>query len=326
MYPTAEAPYYGIFVRDQADALRERGVDVELVFINGRASKFAYLASVKQIADRLRGGGIDLIHCHHTFAAWVALAARRLAGVRIPLVLSFHEGEVFAPRATPAPRTWKWLKRFAIRRADFVIPVERRMLAAVLGDDASLVRHEVIPAGIDLDAFTPGDRAAARQRLGWPPGDLILFFPFAQNKPAKRHDLASEVRGILRWEGKRVRLVTGGSIAHDAMPDALRACDALLLLSDYEASPTVVKEALACERPVVATDVGDIRERYGDLPGVRIVPPDIEDISEAVQELIEIGQPFGGRERIERLGLTTGRTADRIIGVYRGILSQALSD
>lgn len=317
MYPTPAAPYYGIFVRDQAEALRARGLDIELLFIDGRESKFAYARALAQIVRRLRAGGVDLIHCHHTFAALVAIAARRIARSRVPLVFSFHEGEVFNPHPDFAPRNWRALKSFALRRADFVLPVERRMIAAVLGTDSPRIACDVIPAGIDLKLFTPGDADEARENLDWPEDGPILFFPFAPGKHAKRHDLVAAAYAIIRREKPKTRLIVGGSIRHEQMADALRACDVLLMISDYEASPTVVKEAFACERPVVATDVGDIRESYGDLPGARIVAPDPAAIARGVQEAFDCPQPFGGRQRIETLGLDLSRTADRIVGCYR---------
>lgn len=317
MYPTPSAPYYGIFVHDQAEALRARGLDVELLFINGLESRFAYAAALAQCVRRLRAGGVDLIHCHHTFAAAVAILARRISGSRAPIVLSFHEGEVFNPRPDFRPRNWRGLKAFALRRADLVIPVERRMLAAVLGADSSSIVCDVIPAGIDLKRFTPGDSDEAREDLDWPEDGPILFFPFAPGKHAKRHDLVAAAYAIIRREKPKTRLIVGGSIRHEQMTDALRACDVLLMISDYEASPTVVKEALACERPVVATDVGDIREKYGDLAGVRIIAPEPAAIAQGIREALEIREPFGGRRRVESLGLDLATTAGRIIACYR---------
>lgn len=317
MYPTPEAPYYGIFVREQAEALRARGVGVELFFIDGRASKAAYAAAVTRLTRRLRAGGIDLIHGHHTFAVIAVLAARALARRRVPLVFSFHEGEVFNAHPDFHPRNWRGLKAFALRHADLVLPVERRMVAAVLGTEAARVACEVIPAGIDTSRFTPGDAGEAREDLDWPAEGPILFFPFAPGKHAKRHDLAAAAGALVRRERPKARLIVGGSIRHEQMPDALRACDALLMLSDYEASPTVVKEALACECPVVATDVGDIRERYGDLAGVRIVAPEAEAIAHGIAEALDVSRPFGGRERIDSLGLDLAHTTDRILGCYR---------
>ncbi|MCE5228143.1 glycosyltransferase [bacterium] len=319
MYPTASAPYYGIFVREQFEALRARGIDVELFFIDGLASKLNYSKIFHELAFRLHKGGVSAIHSHHTFTTIIALLARKFARAETPIIESFHEGEVFNPRPNLAPRNWKWLKAFALRRADFVMPVEKRMLAAVLGDEARQIVSEVIPAGIDLKQFTPGDADEAREDMEWPEEGPILLFPFAPGKPAKRHDLVAAAHEIVRRKCHKARLIVGGTIRHEQMPDALRACDAVLLISDYEASPTIVKEALACERPVVATDVGDVREMFGDLAGVKIVEPTPESIARGVLEALDAPKPFGGRERIEKLGLDIERTADRIVECYKRI-------
>ncbi len=324
MYPTAEAPWYGVFVREQAESLRALGVGVEVCFIDGRADKLNYLRAIGRVGGLLRDGRFDLIHSHHTFATLVGLAARRRAGARLPLVQSFHEGEVFDPRSKVsigrAPRHWLALKRFALRRVDLALPVERHMLAAVLGEVAGSVRAEVVPAGVDLTRFSPSDRTAARVRLGWPAEGTLLFFPWPPGKPAKRHDLAEAALKLVKRSRPAARLLMGGAIDYAQMPDALRAADVLLVLSDYEASPTVVKEALACERPVVATDVGDLRERYGDLPGVRITEPKPDAIAEAIEQVLAAPVEYGGRRRIRDLGLSLEATAARILSCYRSLL------
>ncbi|HOE96353.1 MAG TPA: glycosyltransferase family 4 protein [Candidatus Sumerlaeota bacterium] len=337
MYPTPAAPYYGVFVKEQVDALRELGVEAGLEIHLGRESKWNYARGLASLTRRLRRERWDLIHSHHTFTTLTALAARRLAGRgrgprRIPIIESFHEGEVFDPRGR-----WRghlrhsaWLKALALRRADFVLPVEKNMIRAALAAagaadaevEAERIPHQVLPAGIDLERFGPGDAQGARRRLGWDGEGPLLFFPYAPGKPAKRDDLARAAFAIVRRTHPGAQLVVGGAIPYAAMPDAIRASDVLLILTDYEASPTIVKEALACERPVVATDVGDIRACYGDLPGVVVTPAEPEAIASGIDRALALpaGSACGGRERLIARGLTLPATARRLVEVYRELI------
>jgi hypothetical protein len=220
------------------------------------------------------------------------------------------------------------LKGWALRRADYLIAVQRDMASAALGQAADRLRQAVIPMGVDLARFTPGPQAEARRRLGWPQTGLCVLYPTDPAKAGKRPELARA--GFERWrrgledeaERARARLVVGGDIDYALMPDAIRAGDAVLVTSDYEASPTVVKEALACERPVVSTDVGDVREAYGGLAGVRICDWTAESVAAALGQALAVTGPLGGRERLRELELGLDQVARRVEAVYRRVLGQ----
>lgn len=337
MYPTAAAPYLGVFVRQQELSLRRLGVEVEVAAHIGRDSRWNYPRALPELVLRLRAAPFDLIHSHHTYSTVLALAARRLARARtpagrpLPIVETFHESEVFQrgtrfnQDALKRMRHWLGLKAWALRRVDFAIPVQRDMLRVVLGADAGAVRSRVIPAGIALDRFTPEHPAAARQRLGWDPAQTVIFFPCDPGKPEKRHDLAQAAFHVFAHAHPGARLVTGGAVPYDLMPDYLKAADVILHPTDYEASPTVIKEALACERPVVATGAGDVRECYGDLPGVLLCDWDAADIARKLETALAIRTPYGGRQRLIELELDLDQVARRVLRVYEDVMGSRQS-
>jgi glycosyltransferase involved in cell wall biosynthesis len=101
------------------------------------------------------------------------------------------------------------------------------------------------------------------------------------------------------------------------------AVDVILLTSLHEGSPNVVKEAMACNCPVVSTDVGDVRWLFGDTPGYFITSFDYKDVVEKIKLAINFREKYyqtKGRERIIDLGLDSGTVAGRIIDVYRQVL------
>ena len=85
MYPTEEFPFYGSFVHDEAGALREAGHDVEVYFVNGRASRLNYLGMPFGFMRRL-AAGYDIVHVHHSYCGLIATMQRR-----VPVVWTFHE-------------------------------------------------------------------------------------------------------------------------------------------------------------------------------------------------------------------------------------------
>jgi glycosyltransferase involved in cell wall biosynthesis len=106
----------------------------------------------------------------------------------------------------------------------------------------------------------------------------------------------------------------------DKMPLYMNAADVLLLTSSREGSPNVVKEALACNLPVVAVDVGDVRERLGQVDGCIVTADDHpQTIAAALQKVIQLGERVAGRDAVRHLDIRT--TTRQIINVYHQALN-----
>jgi glycosyltransferase involved in cell wall biosynthesis len=245
----------------------------------------------------------------------------------VPIVETFHESEIFRRQTELGEdplrrlRHWHGAKAWALRRVDFAIPVQRDMLRMVLGEaGARSIPSRVIPAGFDLEAFQPEPMAAARRRIGWNPDEIIIFFPCDPAKPEKRYDLARAGFKLFARSHPGARLVAGGAVPYGQMPDTLKAADVILHPTDFEASPTVIKEVLACERPVVATDTGDIRECYAGLPGVKICDWTADDVAQKLEEALAAPTSYGGRERLRELQLDLDQVAHRLLEVYEEVL------
>src|SRR4051794_24620250 len=93
MYPTAERPALGPFVRDQVEALRRRGdVEVEL-FAFGPGPR-ALIGATRALRSRFRGRRFDIVHAHFGLTAWPALLAR--LG---PVVVTLHGNDLLVRRS-----------------------------------------------------------------------------------------------------------------------------------------------------------------------------------------------------------------------------------
>jgi len=112
------------------------------------------------------------------------------------------------------------------------------------------------------------------------------------------------------------------------MPEYYSASDVILLTSLWEGSPNVIKEAMACNCPIVTTDVGDVRWIIGDTEGCYIASLDPNDYSLKMKKALDFAQKSGktnGRNRIIYLGLDADTIALRIIGVYEKVLGWSIS-
>ena len=303
MYPTAAAPFYGPFVHDEVQALRKAGVEVDLYFINGRASKLNYFGMPAGFFRRMRRGRYDVVHVHHSFCGLVATMQRA-----VPVVWTFHEGEISgntkdALREQPIRRIAysKWLKRFVARRVDAIIVVAEHLRAQLGRPDAVW-----LPAGVDMDVFIPMDTMDARRQLGLPEGKRFVLFPSSPSRVEKRYELAKRAVELLRKSSPTmhdVELLTLDNVPHDRVPLYINASELMLMTSAFEASPVTIREALACNVPVLCTDVGDARVVLEGVSGCAIVDPDPARIAAALATALAGPRRVEGRERMDAYSL-----------------------
>jgi glycosyltransferase involved in cell wall biosynthesis len=319
MFPSAAMPFYGSFVRDEADALRRAGVEVDVYFVNGRANKLNYFGMPTGFFARLRHARYDVIHVHHSFCALVATLQRR-----IPVVWTFHEGEI-SGRTADALREQpikhlaysKRMKRYAARKVDAVVVVAEHLRGPLGRPDALW-----LPSGIDWDLFAPMDSAEAQRRLGLAAGRRYVLFPAAPGRVEKRYDLARRAVEVLKetWpDGRDVELIALDNVPHEQVPMFMNASELMLMTSAFEASPVTIREALACNVPVVSTDVGDARVVMEGIAGCRIVEGDPARIAEALHGALAAPRRVQAREQMRPYSLDT--VAAALISLYERVIA-----
>jgi glycosyltransferase involved in cell wall biosynthesis len=172
---------------------------------------------------------------------------------------------------------------------------------------------------MDMEKFRPLDRAACRERLGMPSGAPIVFFSGRPAASYKGFALARATYEIVERRLPGALLVTAGSIPYDEMPLYFNAADVVLQTSFCEASPTVVKEALACEVPLVSTDVGDTREITSGVPYCFVCPSNPVELADRVLDCIG-HRAAGGREQLLAKRIALNQVTARVIEVYRQLM------
>ncbi|HEY7152276.1 MAG TPA: glycosyltransferase [Solirubrobacterales bacterium] len=306
MTPDAAAPARGRFVRDQVDALRREGVDVELHSfpVGSRQYPLATWA-IRRLIRRQR---FDLVHAHYGLAGWCAL----MAGAR-PLVVTFHGTDVRHPVVGP-------LSRRLAPRLDLVAGASRALFANESGR-AGLPHvagaSAVLPCGADLDSFAPGSRADARRRLGLDREGRYLLFPASPDRPVKRHDRATQLAELVGAE-----LLSGGGIEAGRMVDWVNAANAVLITSDNEGFGLAAVEALACDVPVLSTPVGIAPTLLGGIHGCLVEPFDPERWAAVARSHLNVADSrIAGRERARWFAAEP--MAERVATAYRELLAEA---
>jgi teichuronic acid biosynthesis glycosyltransferase TuaC len=177
---------------------------------------------------------------------------------------------------------------------------------------------DIIPCGVDAASFAPRDRGEARAELGWSPHGRYVLFPASPRNSLKRFDLFTAAIAELGAGAVMPKALEGYS--RREVPLVMNAVDALAMTSDWEGSPVVVKEVLACSTPVVSVRVGDVPEVIGGLPGCAVVERNPRALATALEHALDAGRPQELRERA--LLYSQERVAERIVGVYRRVLGE----
>jgi glycosyltransferase involved in cell wall biosynthesis len=275
-------------------------VNLSLFSIEGRGWR-SYLKGISGLREYLRVNEIDIVHAHYSYSGMLASLATRK-----PIVISLMGSDIED----------HWMGRVLIRIfSKFswkAVIMKSRRSKTHLG----LKKAHIIPNGVNLELFKPLQADEARKKAGLQKDKRYILFLSHPDRREKNYALASEAVNILNDE--KVKLMALYDKPHHEIPIYLSASDVLLLTSHFEGSPNAVKEAMACNCPVVSTDVGDVKEVIGDTEGCYITSFKPEDVAEKLKQAIDFGKRTRGREEIQHLDSKI--IAKKLIKVYKQVL------
>jgi glycosyltransferase involved in cell wall biosynthesis len=302
MYPGPAAPDLGVFVKQIADELERDGNELERVVIDrrgGTPAKYGRLAAqAVAVARRFRP---EVVYAHFLFPAGAAGAlAARLSGAR--LVVTAHGRDVRNVGSIPGVSA---ATRKVVREAHAVIAVSdflRRELEAKLPEARG--KTKVIDSGVNLQRFRHREPAPLRDALGWQgeePFYLCVGTLDERKNVVRLADAFGRLeRGSLAFVGDgplrdslagRPGVLVVGRVPHERVPDWMAACDVLCQPSLIEPFGQTVLEALASERPVVATRIGGPPELVTLDVGVLADPGSVDSIEAGLKEASELPRP-----------------------------------
>ncbi|HSF06474.1 MAG TPA: glycosyltransferase family 4 protein [Methylomirabilota bacterium] len=301
----------------------------------------------RAIAARVRTLAIDVFHAQHPFL--LGPTARRLARQhRRPLVFTYHTRYEKYAHYVPLRRNLveaaavRLSTRFAARATAVIAP------SAVIRDEL-LGRGvhapiAVVPTGIDLTRFSPGDRQVARRELGLGAEERVLLYVgrLDREKSVERIVLAFEriastvprTRLLLVGQGTQaeaLRRLAGslpvadrirflGRRAHADLPACYRAADLFVFASETETQGLVLAEAAACGLPAVAVAAPGCDEVVQDGASGLLTKPEPAALAEAVIGLLVDGErrrTLSVRAReVAALHFDVDLQIDRTLAVY----------
>jgi glycosyltransferase involved in cell wall biosynthesis len=299
----------------QIESVRALGVEVEVLQIRG-VKGLKYLQCFPSLQSRIPSA--DLIHAHFGYCGWLARSQRSK-----PVVVSYMGDDLLGTpdatgRASAYSKCVVQADRWLAHTVDAVIVKSEEMARIV-----TPVKAHVIPNGVDLAAFRPLDPRAARSLIGLDDRTRYVLFPGWPEQPRKGFPLAqSVVIETARRTSEPLELVPLRGVAPEKVPLYMNACDAMVLTSFWEGSPNVVKEAMACNLPVVSVPVGDVPELLADVDGCAVCPRDVHGLSVALLKVLARAQRTDARAALVRKGLDLPSVAQKVVDVYLEVLSR----
>jgi len=322
LFPSPHAPHAGRFIEQQIQGLRRAGMDVEVLLLDRvRLGMRIYAHLPALVQGKIAEYQPDLVHV--MYGGIMAGLVAHVVQDR-PVVVSFHGSDLLGQ---PFERFRRRLiagcgvlaSKQAAKRCSGVVLVAEHLRQSLPADKGrSQVR--VIPCGIDLNLFKPHDRDYCCGLLGWKKGSFHILFQNTGD-PVKRPALAYAALDCLRKLGVNAEIHELCGVTYDQVPVWLNASDALLVTSFHEGSPTIVKEALACNLPIVSVAVGDVPQRINGIRGCYLAEPTPKDLADKLQSVCRHPQRIEAGKAISPLSVD--HTARQLTEFYQAMLHGA---
>jgi glycosyltransferase involved in cell wall biosynthesis len=168
------------------------------------------------------------------------------------------------------------------------------------------------------------NRDECRVRLGWDKHSKIILFDAcwngrSQGRNRKNPALARATVDLLATSMPDVHLFMMSNVPHKDIPLMMNAADCLLVTSFQEGSANIIKEAMACNLPVVSVPCGDVVERLSQTSPGGIRPYNATALAQCVHAVISTSRRSNGRQQLTLQKLTSVKVAERLMQIYQEV-------
>jgi teichuronic acid biosynthesis glycosyltransferase TuaC len=313
-WSTSSRSYSKPFIVSQINSLMHNGIVIDILNLNATDHTLNYITGIFKVLKKIHDKDYDVVHAHYSYNAWPAILQRR-----VPVIVSFMGNDLFGVlNGRGGQKLVGYFNIFTstllINFVDAVIVKSNRMKELI---NASHVF--VVPNGVDFRSFEARKRRPASDEAAVTVTKKILFLGDPEN-PRKNFPLALKAVELLRKDYPKAELTVPFGLPPQRVSDVMNTADVLLFTSLQEGSPNVIKEAMACNLPIVATDVGDVREVISNTEGCYVTSFETEDVADKLKKALAWGKRTNGRENIMHLEINF--IAKKIISVYEYALGR----
>lgn len=304
------------FIKAQGESLIKIGVDVDYYPVIGKGF-LGYLKVAFDLRKYLKKKQYDIIHAHFTLSGWAAVIGSGKTPVVLSLMGSDAYGEYVGVNKVLLKSRLNTFLTFLIQPFVRAIICKSRNIEKYV-----YLKHKsyIIPNGINKDKFKPALKGF-RTELNLSSRRKYILFLGSKSNVRKNYMLVHNA--VARLDSEEITLINPYPVSHNEIPKYLNSVNVLVVSSLMEGSPNVIKEAMACNCPIVSTDVGDVRWVLGETKGCYVASFDAEDFAEKVRLALKFSEEKGrtnGERRIKELGLESETIAEHIKAVYKKVL------
>jgi glycosyltransferase involved in cell wall biosynthesis len=351
MYPNKENRSFGIFVKNQVDALKKRNLQIDVLAITNSKSgkvnipKKYFIWFIKTILILLtKGRHYQVVHAHYVFpSGYLGLLFKRLYKSR--LIVTAHGGDI-DKMAKKSPRLFNMSKTI-LHEADHVITVGEELYHQIITNfSVNSNNVSIINMGVNRQIFKPLDKQTAREQCGLAMDPKTILFVGNLIEQKGLLELMEAMVMILQSESSGQLILIGAEkdatfikrLEHKIIEGNLQnnvkllgikdqseialwmcAADCLVLPSHIEGFGLVALEAMACGTPVIGTNVGGLKYLLGEGAG-KITP--VQNSKELAKSILDVFSSTEKRNSLIKNGYKKAeendqeRILNRIMEVY----------
>lgn len=291
------------FIYEQATYLESLGTEIDFFLIN-RGFR-GYLKAINGIRKASKTINPDIIHAHYGLCGFIANLQRR-----IPVVTTFHGSDI----NNRGIRVFSIVSSLLSKRS---IVVSDDLKNKLLKSN----RIHVIPCGVNSDLLVPMGKEIARANLGCDIDEKLILFSKEFYNKVKNYPLARmsvDIYNEQKEQKDKARLLEFIDYTREQVTWLYNAVDCAIMTSDNEGSPQFIKEAMACNCPIVSVDVGDVKQVISGIDGCYLAERNPKDIAQKLDLAIKHGKTCG-REKVLQV-FDSSVIAQRVIAVYNEVL------
>lgn len=302
----------------QMQSLKNLGVDIAYSYLGARRHPIHLIKMGRKIRSYINQNNIDLVHVlwGSTTSLITVLFSPK------PVVISFCGSDLLGNYRPDGSKTLsgKLSRIFSLISSIFakkIITKSENLKAALW--KVSQNKCTVIPNGVDLSLFTPSDKSEARIKLGWDEEEKIILFFEGSTNYVKNQPLAEKVVELVQQEISNVRMILVKNVPFENLPFYYNGADVMLLTSLHEGSNNSLKEAMACNLPIVSTNCGDAKERLKGVDHSFVLDTyNAKALASKVEQILQNGKRSNACDHLE--GVKIKNVANEINKVYQSAL------
>lgn len=298
------------------ESIEKCGLDVEYYFHTDRKSILGLLQSSYRIRQLINEIKPDLTHVY-----WGGISGLLVAlFARGKILVSFLGSDLYGSYTKNGRRKLSSkIQTYSSLLTPFFVNGIIVMSNGMKDYNYPFFRNKIYvqPEGVSLEKFNDINKIDARTKIKWKLDKFIIIF-FFEGQAVKNFNLAKEAFDILKNKINKVEFKIINGISHDELMLVYNAADLLLMTSLHEGSNNSIKEAMACNLPIISVRCGDAEERISDVNNCFICDYSVEDIVKAILQVYQNNKKTNGRDFISSLSLEN--CAKNTIDIYKNII------